>query len=496
MAMAYYEEDPETGMPRLVKKAPAPAPAPAPTGIINQAAAPTGFAGVQGTPAPAPAPVVSKPAPAPTGELIQKAAAPTPFAGVQGAVTTAPPPAPAVTSGYSAPTNNMVSKKNGVTYTSGGGNFATPAQAKLNLLHQISMDGSRRDEYAQWQQQTGGKIDWASPEMQGLLNQAKTDPKIKEQLSQWAHQNPIFGQDQALKDIGIDTTAYWAAQKSQSNYGNAGGFQGIQGPVPGAAPVAGPPAPGPSGTPMTRPFTPDGAGSSTNASGTSGFREWNVTAPQTVQSQANDIIAADSPLMQQARGRAMQQMNERGLINSSLAVQAGQDAVMDRALQIAAPDAATNAQAAQFNANQGNAWNLAQQEMAQRDKQFAADMEYKRWALSQNFENEKQLREVEMKYNTELKSDEGFQRQYNTYIDGIFQIDMNKDLDPETKLQMKKQLGQQLDDYVTINKLGINMDFSDYWAAKAPPPPEEKPKVDPGTGNTGGAVGLLGYSEL
>lgn len=278
----------------------------------------------------------------------------------------------------------------------------------------------------------------------------------------------------------------------------SGGWGGVQNtPVtkPAPAPAAGsgnwggvqntPGAPTPSGQPMTRPFTPDGAGSTTNASGTSGFRQWDVTAPQTVQQQAAGIIAADSPLMQQARGRAMQQMNERGLINSSLGVQAAQDAVMERALQIAAPDAATNAQAAQFNANQGNAWNLAQQEIAQRDKQFAADMEYKRWALSQNFENEKQLREVEMKYRGELESDSGFQRQYNTYIDGIFQIDMNKDLDPETKLQMKKQLGQQLDDYVTLNKLGINMDFSDYWASKAPPA-EEKPKVDPGTGNTGG----------
>ena len=208
------------------------------------------------------------------------------------------------------------------------------------------------------------------------------------------------------------------------------------------------------------------------------FQPWEVTSKQTVQQQAADIIAKDSPLMQQARGRAMQQMNERGLINSSLGVQAAQDAVMERALQIAQPDAATNAQAAQFNANQGNAWNLAQQEM-----------EYKRWALSQNFENEKQLREIESKYNEELGSDANFQKQYAMYLDALFQIEMNTELDAETKLAMKKQRGQELDDYIAINKLGIDMDFSDYWAPKqasAPAPSPTAPAPAPYVDTSGG----------
>lgn len=207
-----------------------------------------------------------------------------------------------------------------------------------------------------------------------------------------------------------------------------------------------------------------------------GFQQWNVTPKQTVQQQTADIARQDSPLMQQARGRAMQQMNERGLINSSLAVQAAQDAVLDRAIQIGGADAATNANAAQFNANQGNAWNLAQQ-----------DMEYKRWALGQNFENEKQLRELENKYRDQLATDDGFQKQYNMYLDGIFQIDMNKDLDPETKRRLKQEQGQRLDDYVVLKKLNIDMDFSDYWQATAAPetapaPAPTTPAISPTPG--------------
>ena len=47
---------------------------------------------------------------------------------------------------------------------------------------------------------------------------------------------------------------------------------------------------------------------------------WEVSKNQTVANQIEQIIAADSPLMQQARMRALQAANQRGLLNSSMAV--------------------------------------------------------------------------------------------------------------------------------------------------------------------------------
>lgn len=282
---------------------------------------------------------------------------------------------------------------------------------------------------------------------------------------------------------------------------------------PASQPPVIPPTPTTTNPPVSPPTTSGGGTPTTtnpggivnNAVNNGQFSEWNVTPAQTVRQQASEIIAADGSLMQQARGRAIQQMNERGLINSSMGIQAAQDAVMERALQIAAPDAATNAQAAQFNANQGNAWNLAQSEMAQRgqqfaaeldqrgqqfyaelaqrDQQFAAESEYKRWSLMQNFENQKQLQEIESKYSEQLNSDANFQKQYSMYLDALFQIDMNPDLDPETKLQMKRQRGQELDDYVAINNLGIDMDFSDYWESKMTAAPAPAPSAAPAPSN-------------
>ena len=81
---------------------------------------------------------------------------------------------------------------------------------------------------------------------------------------------------------------------------------------------------------------------------------WNVTPNMTVQQQAANIIDADSPLMQQARSTAMQQMNARGLVNSSMGINAGQQAVLNSAIDIGKQDANTYASAGQFNAGQSN----------------------------------------------------------------------------------------------------------------------------------------------
>ena len=75
---------------------------------------------------------------------------------------------------------------------------------------------------------------------------------------------------------------------------------------------------------------------------------------QMVANQLKDIVAADSPLMQQARTQALAQMNRRGLINSSMAVGAGQDAVIKNALPIATSDATTRAQIAKYAADAAN----------------------------------------------------------------------------------------------------------------------------------------------
>jgi hypothetical protein len=232
----------------------------------------------------------------------------------------------------------------------------------------------------------------------------------------------------------------------------------------------------------------------------SGFTPWNVTPNQTTQGQLGNVLAQDGPLMQQARGGAMQQMNERGLINSSLATQAAQAAVMDRAIQIAQPDAATFARSGEFNAGQQNAWNLAQQELgmkesqfgrelAMRQDQFGQELAFKYNELGKSQDNKIALMEAEAKYNNLMRNDEAFNKQYAMYVEALYQIDKDKDLGPEAKQAAKFQQARMLEDYAQLRGLNLNLDFSSRFAGAAPAP---APQQDVGIINQAGILGWGG----
>jgi len=83
-----------------------------------------------------------------------------------------------------------------------------------------------------------------------------------------------------------------------------------------------------------------------------------MTPDQTVEGRAAKITGDDSVLMQQARVRANQDAQAKGLLSSSIAVQAGQNAVLDKAIPIASQDASAYNQAM---TNTANAENTAKQ---------------------------------------------------------------------------------------------------------------------------------------
>lgn len=81
---------------------------------------------------------------------------------------------------------------------------------------------------------------------------------------------------------------------------------------------------------------------------------YTVAPEATVASQLKGIIDSGSPLMQQAEANARAQVNQRGLVNSSIGITAGQSAVLGAALPIAQADAATYDRAATNTANAQN----------------------------------------------------------------------------------------------------------------------------------------------
>ena len=115
-----------------------------------------------------------------------------------------------------------------------------------------------------------------------------------------------------------------------------------------------------------------------------GTTPWDVAQNQTVANQISQIISADSPLMQQARMRAMQSANASGLLNSTMAASAGESALYDAAMPIAQQDASTYASAAQFNADASNTFSRDNNAFV-RDA-FMADFNLKanEWAKQQD----------------------------------------------------------------------------------------------------------------
>lgn len=97
-----------------------------------------------------------------------------------------------------------------------------------------------------------------------------------------------------------------------------------------------------------------------------------VAPNQTVSGQISNIIASGSPLMQEATANANQQMNQRGLINSSQAITAGQSALYQAAEPIAAADAQTYAQAATNTTQAQNAASLQNAQTQSQTSQFNA----------------------------------------------------------------------------------------------------------------------------
>jgi hypothetical protein len=86
-------------------------------------------------------------------------------------------------------------------------------------------------------------------------------------------------------------------------------------------------------------------------------------ATETAAGQLDSILTQDSPLMRRARTIASQNMNQRGLVNSSMAQGAGVAAMIDRATPIAQQDAETysNRALANMNAvNTANQFNVGQ----------------------------------------------------------------------------------------------------------------------------------------
>lgn len=146
------------------------------------------------------------------------------------------------------------------------------------------------------------------------------------------------------------------------------------------------------------------------------------TAKQTTSGQLNSLISQDNPLMQTAKTQAQQQANDRGLINSTMAGQAGQQAVIQTALPIAQADAGVNATNAQWNADQQNKTNMFNTSESNKLLQTGLDMN-----------SRTELANIEANYKNLMQANSSAFQTYQQTIKNISDIQQNKDMTADTK---------------------------------------------------------------
>ena len=118
----------------------------------------------------------------------------------------------------------------------------------------------------------------------------------------------------------------------------------------------------------------------------------NVSVNQTSQGQLHKMLASDSPLMQQAATMGNQRANARGLLNSSMASQAAQGAMISAATPFAQQDAQTYFQNSQAN----------------------ADRQQQEYMANLNYQNQRGLNEQQYGFQRGLNEQQyGFQRGLN-----------------------------------------------------------------------------------
>lgn len=191
----------------------------------------------------------------------------------------------------------------------------------------------------------------------------------------------------------------------------------------------------------------------------------------TVAGQVDSVIKNDSPLMQGARTRASQAANSRGLLNSTMAVQAGEEAVHNAALPIAQQDAQTNFQTKQLNQN---AENQATQFTAGAKTQGAlqesgAQNERSLTTLRGEIETGLQtlrgtqavdLAEIEASYKTLMQSNDSATKVYQQTMDAINKILTNNEMDAASKQSAIDKQNQMLKSALSITGKISNLDLT------------------------------------
>jgi hypothetical protein len=148
----------------------------------------------------------------------------------------------------------------------------------------------------------------------------------------------------------------------------------------------------------------------------------------TAQGQLSGILNKGGPLMQQAATQGAQLAASKGLLNSSMGVQAAQAAVMDRAIPLAQSDASAMNQGNQFNTSAQNQFALQNNQTTNAMNQWNAGQQNESTLKALDVNSREALAGIEAEYKTTMQTSSSAESMYNQVLKNISDIQGNKDI--------------------------------------------------------------------
>lgn len=211
---------------------------------------------------------------------------------------------------------------------------------------------------------------------------------------------------------------------------------------------------------------PGAAQSASGANLGQGMYGWDVTPNQTVEGRIASIINPNNPIIQQAEAQAVDNMNSRGLANSSLATTAADAAAYQAAIPIAQQDAGTYAKAAGYNSDIQNQATMQGRQLSNQMAIAKLNAQTQTYLGQLDAQTRTSLQGMQNQNALLIQSDSQAATMWNQGIAAISTIQNNDKMDATSKTKAISQILQNLNNQLaSMSKAsGVNntMNLSSY----------------------------------
>ncbi len=242
-------------------------------------------------------------------------------------------------------------------------------------------------------------------------------------------------------------------------------------------------------TPVTVSTQDATATPATSAPATNTATTMSVAEDQLVSGRLNKLLASGSPVFDRAQARAAQAANARGLINSSMANQAGAAALYDVAVPMATNEAQAFQQAAVQNQNATNTANLQTQQLGTqvaltnaaaknqvsmfnseqylKAKTVEADSYLKTILATADNNLKAYMAELESNYKTLMQTDASTASVLTQYLKAMAEVQSSANLDATGKQTAINNLQTGIQDYIAISDAISGLNLSSLFGTPA-----------------------------